>query len=226
MEAVTPAPKDETKATDNGVSGTSAESKNDKAEDLQPSEQPDAEKKSASVDTSNSVIKKASVDANAENKTEKSDKSNEKSSAEGSTYAAEYDFLPEGVKKTSLSYSNPYHTRVDVTANVSVKASDGTVVETTKVSKSSGEFIQGNLSGEAVQTALANLQAEIEASYQAKGTVTSKTGTGSWLLIILRVPLFILLRPHPADQVDFGSDLETAKQYFREHPDATPVLSL
>ena len=38
MGAVTPAPKDETKATDNDVSGTSAESKNDKAEDLQPSE--------------------------------------------------------------------------------------------------------------------------------------------------------------------------------------------
>ena len=44
MGAVTPAPKDETKATDNGVSGTSAESKNDKAEKPQPSEQPDAEK--------------------------------------------------------------------------------------------------------------------------------------------------------------------------------------
>lgn len=226
MEAVTPAPKDETKATDNGVSGTSAESKNDKAEDLQPSEQPDAEKKSASVDTSNSVIKKASVDANAENKTEKSDKSNEKSSAEGSTYAAEYDFLPEGVKKTSLSYSNPYHTRVDVTANVSVKASDGTVVETTKVSKSSGEFIQGNLSGEAVQTALANLQGEIEASYQAKGTVTSKNGNGQLAFDHFESASLYTFTPTSGDQVDFGSDLETAKQYFREHPDATGTFTM
>lgn len=226
MEAVTPAPKDETKATDNGVSGTSAESKNDKAEDLQPSEQPDAEKKSASVDTSNSVIKKASVDANAENKTEKSDKSNEKSSAEVSTYAAEYDFLPEGVKKTSSPYSHTYHTRVDVTANVSVKASDGTVVETTKVSKSSGEFIQGNLSGEAVQTALANLQGEIEASYQAKGTVTSKNGNGQMAFDHFEGAHLYVFTPTSGNQVDFGLDLETAKQYFREHPDATGTFTV
>ena len=46
MEAVTPAPKDETKAADNGVSGTSMESKNDKAEEPQPSEQPDTEAES------------------------------------------------------------------------------------------------------------------------------------------------------------------------------------
>ena len=46
MEAVTPAPKDETKAADNGVFGTSVESKNDKAEEPQPSEQPDTEAES------------------------------------------------------------------------------------------------------------------------------------------------------------------------------------
>ena len=47
MESVTPAPKkDETKATNNGVSGTSVESKNDKAEEPQPSEQPDTEAES------------------------------------------------------------------------------------------------------------------------------------------------------------------------------------
>lgn len=226
MEAVTPAPKDETKATDNGVSGTSAESKNDKAEDLQPSEQPDAEKKSASVDTSNSVIKKASVDANVENKTEKSDKSNEKSSAEVSTYAAEYDFLPSGVKKDTSSslYQHAYHTQVNVTANVSVKDSDGTVLETTQVNKSNWDFVKGNVS-EVVETALASLQTEIETPYKAKGTVTRENGNGQMAFDHFESARLYVFTPTSGDQVDFGSDLEKAKQYFREHPDATGTFT-
>lgn len=223
MGAVTPAPKDETKATDNGVSGTSVESKNDKAEDLQPSEQPDAEKKSASVDTSNSVIKKASVDANAENKTEKSDKSNEKSSAEVSTYAAEYDFLPSGVKE-HRPYQHAYHTQVNVTANVSVKDSDGTVLETTQVNKSNWDFVKGNVS-EVVETALASLQTEIETPYKAKGTVTRENGNGQMAFDHFESARLYVFTPTSGDQVDFGSDLETAKQYFREHPDATGTFT-
>ena len=50
------------------------------------------------------------------------------------------DYLPQGVTYFSDGYKHAYHTRVDVTANVSVKDSTGTVVETTQVSKSSGEF--------------------------------------------------------------------------------------
>ena len=223
MGAVTPAPKDETKATDNGVSGTSVESKNDKAEDLQPSEQPDAEKKSASVDTSNSVIKKASVDANAENKTEKSDKSNEKSSAEVSTYDAEYDFLPSGVKE-HRPYQHAYHTQVNVTANVSVKDSDGTVLETTQVNKSNWDFVKGNVS-EVVETALASLQTEIETPYKAKGTVTRENGNGQMAFDHFESARLYVFTPTSGDQVDFGSDLETAKQYFREHPDATGTFT-
>ena len=224
MGAVTPAPKDETKATDNGVSGTSAESKNDKAEDLQPSEQPDAEKKSASVDTSNSVIKKASVDANAENKTEKSDKSNEKSSAEVSTYAAEYDFLPSGVKKDT-TYQHAYHTQVNVTANVSVKDSEGTVLETTQVSKSSGDFIEGIHTKEDAQPTLANLQAEIEASYKAKGTVTSEKGNWQMFLDHFESAAFYTFAPTSGDPVEFSTDLDAAKQYFREHPNTTGTFT-
>ena len=71
------------------------------------------------------------------------------------------DFLPQGVTH-STEYKNPYHTQVNVTANVIVKGSDGTVVETTQVSKSSEDFVKGNLNDEAVLTALANLQTEIE----------------------------------------------------------------
>ena len=222
MGAVTPAPKDETKATDNGVSGTSAESKNDKAEDLQPSEQPDAEKKSASVDTSNSVIKKASVDANAENKTEKSDKSNEKSSAEVSTYAAEYDFLPSGVKKDT-TYQHAYHTQVNVTANVSVKDSEGTVLETKQVTKSTEEFLKGGV-GE-IQTELANLQDEIEAPYKAGGTVTRGDGTGQPEFDHFESAAFYTFAPTSGDPVKFSTDLDAAKQYFSEHPDATGTFT-
>lgn len=218
MGAVTPAPKDETKATDNGVSGTSAESKNDKAEDLQPSEQLDAEKKSASVDTSNSVIKKASVDANAENKTEKSDKSNEKSSAEVSTYAAEYDFLPSGVKKDT-SYQHAYHTQVNVTANVSVKDSNGAVVETKQVTKSSEEFLEGGVG--TLQAKLAALQAEIETPYQASGTVTRGDGNGQMEFDHFESAHLYTFTPTSGDSVKFSTDLDAAKQYFREHPDAT-----
>lgn len=218
MGAVTPAPKDETKATDNGVSGTSAESKNDKAEDLQPSEQPDAEKKSALVDTSNSVIKKASVDANAENKTEKSDKSNEKSSAEVSTYAAEYDFLPSGVKKDT-SYQHAYHTQVNVTANVSVKDSNGAVVETKQVTKSSEEFLEGGVG--TLQAKLAALQAEIETPYQASGTVTRGDGNGQMEFDHFESAHLYTFTPTSGDPVKFSTDLDAAKQYFREHPDAT-----
>ena len=218
MGAVTPAPKDETKATDNGVSGTSAESKNDKAEDLQPSEQLDAEKKSASVDTSNSVIKKASVDANAENKTEKSDKSNEKSSAEVSTYAAEYDFLPSGVKKDT-SYQHAHHTQVNVTANVSVKDSNGAVVETKQVTKSSEEFLEGGVG--TLQAKLAALQAEIETPYQASGTVTRGDGNGQMEFDHFESAHLYTFTPTSGDPVKFSTDLDAAKQYFREHPDAT-----
>ena len=222
MGAVTPAPKDETKATDNGVSGTSAESKNDKAEDLQPSEQPDAEKKSASVDTSNSVIKKASVDANAENKTEKSDKSNEKSSAEVSTYAAKYDFLPQGVTY-SVDYNHEYHTQVNVTANVSVKDSEGTVLETKQVTKSTEEFLKGGV-GE-IQTELANLQDEIEAPYKAGGTVTRGDGVGQPEFDHFESAEFYTFAPSSGDPVKFSTDLDAAKQYFSEHPDATGTFT-
>ena len=221
MGAVTPAPKDETKATDNGVSGTSVESKNDKAEDLQPSEQPDAEKKSASVDTSNSVIKKASVDANAENKTEKSDKSNEKSSAEVSTYAAEYDFLPSGVKE-HRPYQHAYHTQVNVTANVSVKDSNGAVVETKQVTKSSEEFLEGGVG--ALQAKLAALQAEIETPYQASGTVTRGDGNGQIEFDHFETAHLYTFTPTSGDSIPFA-DQEAAKQYFREHPDATGTFT-
>jgi hypothetical protein len=54
------------------------------------------------------------------------------------------DYLPEGVTYSN-DYDHTYHTQVNVTANVSVKDSDGTVVETTQVSKSTEEFLKGGV---------------------------------------------------------------------------------
>ena len=71
------------------------------------------------------------------------------------------DYLPQGVTYFSDGDKHAYHTRVDVTANVSVKDSTGTVVETTQVSKSSGEFnfiTEEFPSAEVLQTAVENLQ--------------------------------------------------------------------
>ena len=85
------------------------------------------------------------------------------------TFAAELDFLPQGVTY-SKDNKHTYHTQVNVTANVSVKDSTGTVVETTEVSKSSEEFLEGGVG--TLQGKLANLQTEIETPYKANGTVT------------------------------------------------------
>lgn len=134
------------------------------------------------------------------------------------------DFLPQGVTRSN-EYKNPYHTQVNVTANVIVKGSDGTVIETTQVSKSSGDFVKGNLSDEAVQTALANLQTEIETPYKAKGTVTSENGGGQLTFEHFESAAFYIFTPAAGDPVDFSTDLDAAKQYFSEHTDAVGTFT-
>ncbi len=134
------------------------------------------------------------------------------------------DFLPQGVTRSN-EYKNPDHTQVNVTANVIVKGSDGTVIETTQVSKSSGDFVKGNLSDEAVQTALANLQTEIETPYKAKGTVTSENGGGQLTVDHFESTAFYIFTPAAGDPVDFSTDLDAAKQYFSEHTDAVGTFT-
>ena len=90
-------------------------------------------------------------------------------------FAAEIDFLPQGVTYLN-DLKHTYHTQVNVTANVSVKDSNGAVVETKQVTKSSEEFLEGGVG--ALQAKLAALQAEIETPYQASGTVTRGDGNG------------------------------------------------
>ena len=139
-----------------------------------------------------------------------------------SAFAAELDFLPAGVT-SSTETKTSYHTQVNVTANVSVKDSDGTVIETKQVTKSTEEFLNGGVG--ALQTALGNLQTEIEAPYKAKGTVTRENGTGQTEPDHPESAEFYTFTPTSGDPVDFSTNLDAAEQYFNEHPDATGTFT-
>lgn len=143
-------------------------------------------------------------------------------------YAVEIDFLPQGVTYLN-DYKHTYHTQVNVTANVSVKDSNGAVVETTQVSKSSGEFnfiTEGFPSAEVLQTAVGNLQTEIETPYKARGTVTSENESAGPIIDHFESASLYTFTPTSGNPVDFSSDLEAAKQYFNEHPDATGTFTV
>ena len=143
-------------------------------------------------------------------------------------YAVEIDFLPQGVTYLN-DYKHTYHTQVNVTANVSVKDSNGAVVETIQVSKSSGEFnfiTEGFPSAEVLQTAVGNLQTEIETPYKARGTVTSENESAGPIIDHFESASLYTFTPTSGNPVDFSSDLEAAKQYFNEHPDATGTFTV
>ena len=143
-------------------------------------------------------------------------------------FAAESEFLPQGVTYLN-DLKHSYHTQVNVTANVSVKDSNGTVVETTQVSKSSGEFnfiTEEFPSDEVLQTAVGNLQTEIETPYKARGTVTSENESAGPIIDHFESASLYTFTPTSGNPVDFSSDLEAAKQYFNEHPDATGTFTV
>ena len=143
-------------------------------------------------------------------------------------FAVEIEFLPQGVTYLN-DFKHTYHTQVNVTANVSVKDSNGAVVETTQVSKSSGEFnfiTEGFPSAEVLQTAVGNLQTEIETPYKARGTVTSENESAGPIIDHFESASLYTFTPTSGNPVDFSSDLEAAKQYFNEHPDATGTFTV
>lgn len=143
-------------------------------------------------------------------------------------FAVEIDFLSQGVTYLN-DLKHTYHTQVNVTANVSVKDSNGAVVETTQVSKSSGEFnfiTEGFPSAEVLQTAVGNLQTEIETPYKARGTVTSENESAVPIIDHFESASLYTFTPTSDNPVDFSSDLEAAKQYFNEHPDATGTFTV
>ena len=132
------------------------------------------------------------------------------------------DYLPEGVTYSS-DYDHTYHTQVNVTANVSVKDSDGTVVETTQVSKSTEEFLKGGVG--MLQSNIARLQTEIETPYQDKGTLARENESGQSILDHFESAELYTFIPTSGDPVEFGMDLDAAKKYFNEHPDATGTFT-
>ena len=143
-------------------------------------------------------------------------------------FAVEIDFLPHGVTYLN-DLKHTYHTQVNVTANVSVKDSNGAVVETTQVSKSSGEFnfiTEGFPSAEVLQTAVGNLQTEIETPYKARGTVTSENENAGPIIDHFESASLYTFTPTSGKTGDFSSDLEAAKQYFNEHSDATGTFTV
>ena len=132
------------------------------------------------------------------------------------------DYLPEGVTYSN-DYDHTYHTQVNVTANVSVKDSDGTVVETTQVSKSTEEFLKGGVG--MLQSNIARLQTEIETPYQDKGTLARENESGQSILDHFESAELYTFIPTSGDPVEFGVDLDAAKKYFNEHPDATGTFT-
>lgn len=75
-------------------------------------------------------------------------------------------------------YTHTYHTKIEATANVTIKDADGNVTETTTVTKDDGAFIKGNVSDEAVQDEIKRVCDEIDDSFASRGNVTVENYSG------------------------------------------------
>ena len=75
-------------------------------------------------------------------------------------------------------YTHTYHTKVETTAQVTIKGADGIEIETTEVKKSS-DFIEGGLSADAVQAEIARIDEEIKVQFSARGSVTMEKRIGN-----------------------------------------------
>lgn len=75
-------------------------------------------------------------------------------------------------------YTHTYHTKVETTAQVTIKGADGIEIETTEVKKS-GDFIEGGLSADAVQAEIARIDEEIKVQFSARGSVTMEKRIGN-----------------------------------------------
>ena len=131
--------------------------------------------------------------------------------------------LPAGVSREYL-YNHTYHTKVEITANVSVKDAGGSVIETAQVNKS-GDFIEGNVSNTAVQTEIQRIDAEINAPYSSRGTLAVENRTKSLEFDHFDGNNLYSFIPASGDTVDFGTDTEAIEQYFAEHPDAVGTFN-
>lgn len=74
---------------------------------------------------------------------------------------------------TTNHYSHFYHTKVETTAQVTIKDADGNVIETTEVTKS-GDFVEGNFNSDAVQAEIERIDDEIIAQFSSRGNITTE----------------------------------------------------
>ena len=74
---------------------------------------------------------------------------------------------------TTNTYSHFYHTKVETTAQVIIKDADGNVIETTEITKS-GDFVEGNVSSDAVQAEIKRIDDEIIAQFSSRGNITTE----------------------------------------------------
>ena len=130
--------------------------------------------------------------------------------------------LPQGVT-TSTETKIKYRTKVKVTANVYVKDSDGTVLESTQTSKSSEDYLSGGVG--TLHGKCYELQREIERPYQANGRIARENEDWQMSPDHSEAETFYVFTPASGAPVDFGTDTEAVKQYFAEHPDAAGTFT-
>lgn len=81
---------------------------------------------------------------------------------------------------TTNPYSHFYHTKVETTAQVTIKDADGNVIETTEVTKS-GDFVEGNVNSDAVQAEIKRIDDEIIAQFSSRGNITIKNRNSTFM---------------------------------------------
>nr|WP_294038005.1 hypothetical protein [uncultured Ruminococcus sp.] len=81
---------------------------------------------------------------------------------------------------TTNTYSHFYHTKVETTAQVTIKDADGNVIETTEVTKS-GDFIEGNVNSDAVQAEIKRIDDEIIAQFSSRGNITTENRNSTFM---------------------------------------------
>ena len=81
---------------------------------------------------------------------------------------------------TTNPYSHFYHTKVETTAQVTIKDADGNVAKTTEVTKS-GDFVEGNVNSDAVQAEIKRIDDEIIAQFSSRGNITTENRNSTFM---------------------------------------------
>lgn len=81
---------------------------------------------------------------------------------------------------TAHTYSHFYHTKVETTAQVTIKDADDNVIETTEVTKS-GDFVEGNVNSDAVQAEIKRIDDEIIAQFSSRGNITTENRNSTFM---------------------------------------------